>query len=103
MNTKPYRQGDVLILPVTEIPAGLKQTRRVIFAFGEVTGHHHRIGTGAVGYADEPEAIVDYVDVGPGGADVTHEEHGTIHLPPGKYRNVIQKEYEPGALRNVLD
>lgn len=42
-----YRHGDVLILPVAEIPAGAEPEKRekgdIILAHGEVTGHAHRI------------------------------------------------------------
>jgi len=32
-----------------------------------------------------------------------HDEHGTIEVPPGIYEVVIQREYTPGAPRQVLD
>lgn len=35
---------------------------------------------------------------------LTHQEHGTIVLPPGDYVNTIQREYQPQALpRQVVD
>lgn len=35
---------------------------------------------------------------------LVHQEHGTILLPPGTYRNVIQTEYVPQAApRRVID
>jgi hypothetical protein len=41
------RQGDVLLIPVDEIPAGLKtvprDNGRVILAYGEATGHAHAV------------------------------------------------------------
>ena len=44
---KRYRQGDVLITETTEIPDGLKPVPKdhgcVILAYGEVTGHAHRV------------------------------------------------------------
>ncbi len=41
-------------------------------------------------------------------AQLIHEEHATIDLPPGAYRVVIQREYEPAqiaanAWRRVVD
>lgn len=42
-----FRQGDVLIRPVTSIPDGLKRVPldngRMILAYGEVTGHAHAV------------------------------------------------------------
>ena len=37
------------------------------------------------------------------GAQVVHDEHATIALPPGKYRITRQREYSPEAIRNVAD
>jgi len=99
-----YRQGDVLIVPVNEIPEGLHQTKKVTLAYGEVTGHHHSIvDGGAVGYAQDSTGLAEYIDVTNEFADLTHQEHDTISLPAGKYRNVIQTEYTPQELRNVAD
>ena len=42
------RQGDVLIVPVEEIPATVEAVERengcIILAHGEATGHAHKIG-----------------------------------------------------------
>ena len=98
-----YRQGDVLIMPVKNIPNGLVQTKRVTLALGEVTGHHHSIAEGAVGFADDETALADYFEVTDESASLTHQEHDTVTLPKGKYRKVIQVEYTPEEIRNVAD
>lgn len=100
-----YRQGDVLIVPIKEIPKdakpGVRENGRILLAHGEATGHAHAIA--------EPEAEIleaggdRYVRVGNKGAAVTHEEHGPIALPPGKYRVVLQREYQPEGIRPVSD
>lgn len=100
---KPYRQGDVLIMPVKNIPNELKVTKRVTLALGEATGHHHSISNGAVGFADHEDNLADYFEVTSQSADLTHQEHGTITLPKGKYRKVIQVQYTPQAIVNVAD
>ena len=119
---KPCRQGDVLVLPVdsfpeslieinqgdvivTQInsfPKGLVQTKKVTLALGEVTGHHHTIHQGAVGYADNEDALAEYFEVFEN-ANLTHQEHDAITLRPGKYRSVIQVQYTPEALIQVAD
>ena len=98
-----YRQGDVLIIPVSKIPSDMKRTKRVTLALGEVTGHHHSIAYGAIGYADDENSLAEYVEVDSDSADLTHQEHDTISLPKGKYRKIIQVEYTPEAIRNVAD
>ena len=43
---KTYRQGDVLIRQVNEIPSQAKVKKnvgRIVLAYGEVTGHAHAI------------------------------------------------------------
>jgi hypothetical protein len=98
-----YRQGDVLILPVSEIPTNLVKTKRVTLALGEVTGHHHTISNGAVGYADEPEALVSFFAVTDEIARLDHQEHSTIEIPKGTYKKVIQSSYTPEKLEPVRD
>jgi hypothetical protein len=105
-----YRQGDVLLIPVNSVPAGFKPLRssQVTLALGEVTGHHHSIYDNATGYVadateENPQVLAEYVVVESGTADLTHQEHDTISLPPGTYQSIRQSEYAPGALRNVAD
>jgi hypothetical protein len=102
------RQGDVLLERVSALPAGAirKPTDqgRVILAYGEVTGHAHVVETDA----EIVEAFLAEMDgetylAAPGGAQVVHEEHGTVTLPPGTYKVVRQREYSPQQIRNVAD
>lgn len=99
-----YRQGDVLIIPVKSIPKTAKKQngKKCVLALGEVTGHHHRIESGATKFID-PETQCSYVEVAEALADLQHEEHSTISLPRGKYKVLIQSEYSPEAIRSVLD
>jgi hypothetical protein len=50
MKNKQYRQGDVMIERVSEIPKEAKKlpVGRVILAYGEVTGHHHSFAANEV-------------------------------------------------------
>ena len=100
-----YRQGDVLLVPVHDIPdeakVGARENGRIILAHGEATGHAHAI-------ADPETELLEnrgnrYLRVGETGATVRHEEHGPIALPPGNYRVVIQREYTPTEDRRVTD
>ena len=99
------RQGDVLLIPRTAAPAQRTprptDNGRVILAYGEVTGHAHAI---------EDAACATLYDTGDGGValevrDVTrltHEEHAPA-VVCGWYDVVIQSEYTPEAIQNVLD
>ena len=102
---KMYRQGDVLIQVVPEIPVGAKlvarDNGRIVLAYGEVTGHAHAIAEAEVDLFEIEEGI-RYMDVQME-AYLRHEEHATVTLPPGKYRVVRQREYTPEAIRNVAD
>lgn len=103
-----YRQGDVLIRQVAKIPNGAKAKKnkdRIVLAYGEVTGHAHAIAEPqAKEYTMEQAegAVRRFLEVA-SGADVKHEEHATIQLPPGFYEIIQQREYTPEAIRNVAD
>jgi hypothetical protein len=96
------RQGDVLLVKVASVPAGLKRTKKVTLAYGEATGHHHSIFGGAVGFADDEEGLAQYIEV-KDKATLVHQEHDPITIDEGIYKSVIQVEYTPEAIRNVAD
>jgi hypothetical protein len=95
-----FRQGDVLIIPVAEMPGGAQclEHRRspVVLAEGEATGHAHAIRDGEVreywwsGPKDGPSQwLIDVLEE----CTVTHEEHAPVPLRRGVYRIVRQREY----------
>lgn len=110
-NEQMYRQGDVLLILVAALPKGAKDVTpsdRIVLAHGEVTGHAHAVyepltktlptgkarmwDAGAERYLQVVETTV-----------LKHEEHAAVPLPAGIYRVVQQREYSPGAIRNVAD
>ncbi len=104
---KMYRQGDVLIVAIAEIPSKVTEVARtkrgVVLAEGEVTGHAHRIPSrSAKLFRTEDDARFLRV-TGTAPVGLQHEEHGTVALPPGDYRVSIHREYTPEAIRNVVD
>jgi hypothetical protein len=94
-----FRQGDVLIQRVDELPKGLKKVKgRKVLAEGEVTGHVHELTGDAELFRAEDIAEMEesFLRVETE-AFVEHAEHGTITLPPGHYRTSRQREYTPEA------
>lgn len=112
------RQGDVLLIPVDEIPASAKKVEPekslpIILAYGETTGHAHGIFGRAVMFRDD----------GAGGGTFIHAENATLaHGTPtdavtiprdpdhgpisldGAYRVVRQVEFPRAApQRTVAD
>lgn len=91
-----YIQGDVAIRKIDKATRGEIVPRdrgRIVLAYGEATGHAHAI--------HEEEAVLSEVEnkrflevLKEGGVDLLHEEHPTIHLPPGDYEIVQQRRYD---------
>jgi hypothetical protein len=104
MKLKFYRHGDLLIQPVQTPPDGGKKRNNTVLLAGEVSGHHHRLSGGAV--YDLPDAAAPF-QIGyftlEDEEKLTHEEHGTIVLPPGAYKFYSQREYDEQADRRVID
>lgn len=104
---KIFRQGDVLIRQVGQTPDGLEQVPledgRVILAHGEVTGHAHAVVGAVELLASDVAEIRKRFLRAEREAQVVHEEHDTITLPPGLYEVGIQLEYAPEEIRTVAD
>jgi hypothetical protein len=100
---KIYRQGDVLIFEAgpSAITLFHEEVPDRILAYGEATGHAHRVvGAGAHLYARGEGDMVLTVETR---AHVVHEEHGAIELPAGVYLARRQREYTPDEVRIVED
>lgn len=103
MKNAIYRQGDVLIRRVQSLPKQKAQPRLTgILAYGEVTGHAHKIEDLTRAEVLEIENGL-YLRVGEEGVRIVHEEHAPVALPPGNYEVEIQREYTPTEIRNVAD
>lgn len=102
---KMYRQGDVLIIEVTDLPKEKKTVERdskgrLILAEGEATGHAHAIHAS---HAKMYAAGIGMFLMLKRAAELLHEEHGKIDLPPGNYQVIRQREYDPVKERLVRD
>lgn len=98
-----------MLVPVKEVPENLvevpRENGRIVLAEGEATGHLHAI--------DSPEALFRAVDLDEiegrfleieAEVELTHPEHDTIVLEPGKYEVRRQRVYsEAGGIQVVAD
>ena len=99
------RQGDILVERVEGLPHGVrarivpKLAGPLVLAAGEQSGHSHRV---------ETEGEAAFVPAEPTPADpsrgwltveararLVHDEHAALDLPPGTYRVVQQRRYDP--------
>lgn len=104
-----YRQGDVLVVSTEHVLSGAavsmpRDRGRLVLARGEATGHAHAIHSALAELFQERDGRL-YLRVRDGAEEVclSHEEHDTIVLPPGLYQVVRQREYVPGAFREVAE
>ncbi len=76
-----------------------KKLDQAILASGEHTGHFHEAQGEGVALFD------DGVLEAPHGAEVTHQEHAPVTVPPGTYERSIVVEYDHflEEYRNVAD
>lgn len=103
---KVIRQGDVALTLVAAIPAGAVQIKnedkRVVLAYGEVTGHAHaiyedidQVRVWAIGKVKYLEVMATVM--------LRHEEHVHAEITPGIYKLPVQVEYSPAALQITRD
>lgn len=102
------RQGDVLIVGVKSIPKNVepvaREQGRVILAHGEATGHAHAIKDKRAALFRDPKLAAVFMHVsGDAPVALEHDEHSEIMVPPGSYRVIRQREYQPNAIRTVAD
>ena len=86
-----YQQGDVTIKPVDQIPGDAKPTDNCVLAEGEATGHKH------VAEATDVRLFVHDGKLfmrAPSGTTIVHQEHHSLHVPPGDYVIGIVREYD---------
>lgn len=107
MDYKPNKiqQGDVDVRLIASMPkdAMIDPTKTdKCLAYGEVTGHAHRISSGAVEFLKAGTQTFLRVITE---AKLSHEEHSTIVLPPGDYQygGIAEYDYDTEESRRVAD
>ena len=106
--TEAYRQGEILIFKLADdtlrVPPHAIRVDNGVIRTGEKEGHQHKVENGTLSLfpdalaatpgetQEQPSQGIVEVDGTPGGATVTHPEHGKLKLPKGKYIVQTQKE-----------
>jgi hypothetical protein len=109
------RQGDVLLVPVGEIPderprESERQEGRLVLAVGEATGHAHAVVEPQARLvvthwrhwnSDRPDRRFLVVEGEP--VRLVHEEHLPLLVGPGIWEVRRQREYRPRGYVRVAD
>lgn len=101
-----WRQGDILIQDVEEIPPMARALKRPVLASSDSTGHRHQIKDRKLACLYSLSILGGqelYLDVTGDEADLVHPEHDTIVLKRGRYRVWRQREFSDWGNRDVID
>lgn len=99
--------GDVIIFSDEKLPESFSDMPEIkddCLAYGEATGHAHKLFGGEFELRECPETKVRHLRVVKETV-LKHQEHEPRGLPPGNYRIGIQREYDPYSkrVRQVID
>lgn len=89
-----WRQGDIFMATVSEVPERAEKLSHGVLAEGEITGHAHRIGDPRQAELYQESGQL-YLRVVGDQAAIVHDEHREIVLPRGSYRVWRQREFRP--------
>src|SRR5262245_38455028 len=102
---KQIRQGDVLLQPIDNIPAGAVKVRRrktITLAEGELTGHSHTIEAPTKDVETFESRGEIYLKVNTP-QKLRHQEHAELAVDPGLYVVRRQTEVWMDEVRQVAD
>ncbi len=89
------RHGDVVVVRDDAAPTAGERCKDGCLAYGEVTGHAHRVDKAKVLRVVDDLIQRTVVVPAKAKARLDHEEHKANVLPPGTYRSGIQAQYDP--------
>ena len=108
--TGQIAQGDVLLVPIDALPVTAERetihpSNLTVLAYGEVTGHAHRVHGETRHFRDTKQEHISYLQVIGKDVSLKHEEHGPHALTTGGlYQVVKQREFPREAPpRQVAD
>ena len=115
MKKQIIRQGDVILVPITIIPAGVEPVEldkdRIVLAYGEVTGHAHAIQftpaevvnkairKAQLYAASNGQRFLEVTEP----VSLTHEEHSAHIIPIGLYEVPIQVDMTSDKMPRRVD
>ena len=108
---KQFRQGDVLLIQVNDIPKNAQKVTEKIIAHGESSNHCHRVTNNVEVMECNGETYLQVNDEGSlehvlvSNPTTWTKEHYPIKLEKGYYKVIKQVEYDPyeDHIRNVID
>lgn len=86
-----YRQGDILLKPIKEIPENIKK-KNLVLAEGEATGHMHQfVDSHLVScFILNNQQFIEVYQT----AELIHNEHDTLLVQKGQYEVIRQREVD---------
>lgn len=102
---KAAMHGDVVLQRIDEMPDGLETCKEPVLAYGEATGHLHKLfGEQGDFELKQDKQGTKYLKVN-NVIYLKHQEHRPIEIHPGVFRIGIQREYDPFSkrIREVAD
>ena len=87
---KTMRHGDVQLIKVDKIRDDAKKLDRKELAYGEKTGHAHRIDIGELFETKDGKLYLRVKEL----SHVSHEAHKKSQIPAGCYFVGIKRQYE---------
>lgn len=104
MKQQVYRHGEVALVKVEALPAGLEIAKTKVFMVGSHE-HNHSIDKGEIYFKKESDFIFGYLVAK--NTSLLHPEHspnvGDAKVPDGIYKLIKQNEYTPEGLIPVID
>lgn len=90
-----FRQGDILFETFDgKIPKDLIESKTLVIALGETTGHKHQAKSGQllVQQSRTDPMLIGFLKCEEP-TEIVHDEHSTIHLGTGIYKTYRQREF----------
>lgn len=85
------RQGDILLKKINGIDGKLVGKGKRVLAYGEKTGHSHVLDGDISYYENKDGTLMAQIR---SNAELVHEEHKHIGVPPGDYIVIRQRELD---------
>ena len=95
----------LLDIQIEKLPEGLIQSKDGnVLAFGEVTGHSHKLISEQCLVLQEPKTLKKFIKTEQE-VELIHQEHDTIQIPKGMFEIINEREFDVFAqeIRQVLD